>query len=314
MKGATPTRLQLELVCARLLLPGADDSAAGVRARLDRLERRLGLEAAVSGGPPTGEPTPPAEAPRAAAPPRTKRVGGEPGAAPAPAAATDTPASQATDTPASQATDTPASQATGSIAPAAEQVPAAASSGPPGVADVRRLWPEVLVRLREIKRTPWSLISQESAVVEVADGVLTLAFRQPSLRDTFARRDDFQDNLRQAITDVLGVDLRVDAIVDPSADPAGAAPRGRASARPSKPPPEAPPATAAPVEAAPAQAAGATGRSDAPENGSASPPGRSDPDDGVHLDDPDHDDSGLSKRELLERSLGARVIEEIEHS
>ena len=298
MKGATPTRLQLELVCARLLLPGADDSAAGVRARLDRLERRLGLEAAVSGGPPTGEPTPPAEAPRATAPPRTERVGGERPAAPAPAAATDTPASQAT----------------GSIAPAAEQVPAAASSVPPGVADVRRLWPEVLVRLREIKRTPWSLISQESAVVEVADGILTLAFRKPSLRDTFARRDDFQDNLRQAITDVLGVDLRVDAIVDPSADPAGAAPRGGESARPSPTPPEVPAATAAPVEAAPVQAAGATGRSGAPENGSASPPGGSDPDDDVHPDDPDHDDSGLSKRELLERSLGARVIEEIEHS
>jgi DNA polymerase-3 subunit gamma/tau len=193
-------------------------------------------------------------------------------------------------------------------------VSAAPSSGSPGAADVRRLWPEVLVRLREIKRTPWSLISQESAVVDVADGVLTLAFRKPSLRDTFARRDDFQDNLRQAITDVLGVDLRVDAIVDPSADPAGAAPRGGESVRPSPTPPETPPAAAAPVAAARAQAVGATGRSGGPENGSASSSGRSDPDDDVHPDDPDHDDSGLSKRELLERSLGARVIEEIEHS
>jgi DNA polymerase-3 subunit gamma/tau len=297
MKGATPTRLQLELVCARLLLPGADDSAAGVRARLDRLERRLGLEAAVAAGPPTSEATPPAEAPRATAPPSTEPVG-EPPAAPAPGAATDAPPSQDADSSAPEA---------------AEQVPTAASSGAPGAADVRRLWPEVLVRLREIKRTPWSLISQESAVVDVADGVLTLAFRKPSLRDTFARRDDFQDNLRQAITDVLGVDLRVDAIVDPSTDPAGAAPRGGESTRPSPPPPGTPPA-AAPVAAARAQAVEVTDRSGGPENGSASPPGRSDPDDDVHPDDPDHDDSGLSKRELLERSLGARVIEEIEHS
>ncbi|MGH8839786.1 MAG: DNA polymerase III subunit gamma and tau [Jiangellaceae bacterium] len=298
MKGATPTRLQLELVCARLLLPGADDSAAGVRARLDRLERRLGLEAAVSVGPPTSEPTPPAEPPRATVPPSTERVA-EPPAAPAPPAATGAPPSQATDSSAPEA---------------AEPVSAAPSSGSPGAADVRRLWPEVLVRLREIKRTPWSLISQESAVVDVADGVLTLAFRKPSLRDTFARRDDFQDNLRQAITDVLGVDLRVDAIVDPSADPAGAAPRGGESARPSPTPPEMPPAAAAPVAAARAQVVGATGRSGGPEIGSASSSGRSDPDDDVHPDDPDHDDSGLSKRELLERSLGARVIEEIEHS
>ena len=298
MKGATPTRLQLELVCARLLLPGADDSAAGVRARLDRLERRLGLEAAVSAGPPTSEPTPPAEPPRATVPPSTERVA-EPPAAPASPAATGAPPSQATDSSAPEA---------------AEPVSAAPSSGSPGAADVRRLWPEVLVRLREIKRTPWSLISQESAVVDVADGVLTLAFRKPSLRDTFARRDDFQDNLRQAITDVLGVDLRVDAIIDPSADPAGAAPRGGESSRPSPTPPETPPAAAAPVAAARAQVVGATGRSGGPEIGSASSSGRSDPDDDVHPDDPDHDDSGLSKRELLERSLGARVIEEIEHS
>ena len=47
MKGATPTRLQLELVCARLLLPGADGSAVALQARLDRLERRLGLDEAV---------------------------------------------------------------------------------------------------------------------------------------------------------------------------------------------------------------------------------------------------------------------------
>ncbi|HET6686466.1 MAG TPA: DNA polymerase III subunit gamma and tau [Jiangellaceae bacterium] len=298
MKGATPTRLQLELVCARLLLPGADDSAAGVGARLDRLERRLGLETAVSAGPPASDPTPPAEAPPATVPPHTARKSEAP-AASTPAAAADEPPSLATESSAPEA---------------AEQELAPASSGSPGAADVRRLWPEVLVRLREIKRTPWSLISQESAVVDVADGVLTLAFRKPSLRDTFARRDDFQDNLRQAITDVLGVDLRVDAILDPSADPAGAAPRGGESARQSATPPEPPPAPAAPAAAPQAQAVGTTGRSGGPENGSASPPGRPTPDDDVHPDDPDHDDSGLSKRELLERSLGARVIEEIEHS
>ncbi|MCA5894344.1 DNA polymerase III subunit gamma and tau [Isoptericola sp. NEAU-Y5] len=39
MTGATSPRLHLELLCARLLLPGADDGAAGLAARLDRLER-----------------------------------------------------------------------------------------------------------------------------------------------------------------------------------------------------------------------------------------------------------------------------------
>ncbi|MFF2269531.1 DNA polymerase III subunit gamma and tau [Cellulosimicrobium cellulans] len=39
MAGATSPRLHLELLMARLLLPGADDGAAGFAARLDRLER-----------------------------------------------------------------------------------------------------------------------------------------------------------------------------------------------------------------------------------------------------------------------------------
>ncbi|KRC42751.1 DNA polymerase III subunit gamma and tau [Oerskovia sp. Root22] len=39
MSGATSPRLHLELLCARLLLPGVDDGAAGLAARIDRLER-----------------------------------------------------------------------------------------------------------------------------------------------------------------------------------------------------------------------------------------------------------------------------------
>ena len=58
MRGATAPRLLLELICARVLLPGADHATDGVMARLDRLEKR----AAISGGAPSGGPvtaTPP---------------------------------------------------------------------------------------------------------------------------------------------------------------------------------------------------------------------------------------------------------------
>ena len=43
MTGATAPRLQLELICARVLLPGASGES-GYAARLDRLERRLDVE------------------------------------------------------------------------------------------------------------------------------------------------------------------------------------------------------------------------------------------------------------------------------
>lgn len=54
MRGATSPRLQLELICARVLLPAAFDDERSVQARLDRLERS---------GPPAGAafaPAPPA--------------------------------------------------------------------------------------------------------------------------------------------------------------------------------------------------------------------------------------------------------------
>ncbi|MFD1213986.1 DNA polymerase III subunit gamma and tau, partial [Arthrobacter sp. GCM10027362] len=41
MTGATSPRLHLELLCARILLPAAEEGERGVAARVDRIERRL---------------------------------------------------------------------------------------------------------------------------------------------------------------------------------------------------------------------------------------------------------------------------------
>ncbi len=45
MRGTTAPRLLLELITARMLLPGADDSAGALLQRLERMERRLALSA-----------------------------------------------------------------------------------------------------------------------------------------------------------------------------------------------------------------------------------------------------------------------------
>jgi len=50
MSGATSPRLHLELLCARLLLPAADASAAGLGARIDGIERALAHGGAGAGG------------------------------------------------------------------------------------------------------------------------------------------------------------------------------------------------------------------------------------------------------------------------
>ncbi|MFE7778281.1 DNA polymerase III subunit gamma and tau [Streptomyces sp. NPDC057445] len=49
MRGATSPRLQLELICARVLLPAAFDDERSLQARLDRLERGVSFPAAGQG-------------------------------------------------------------------------------------------------------------------------------------------------------------------------------------------------------------------------------------------------------------------------
>ncbi|MCJ0875026.1 DNA polymerase III subunit gamma and tau [Streptomyces sp. AP-93] len=51
MRGATSPRLQLELICARVLLPAAFDDERSVQARLDRLERGGAASAAAAFAP-----------------------------------------------------------------------------------------------------------------------------------------------------------------------------------------------------------------------------------------------------------------------
>lgn len=71
MSGATSPRLQLELICARILLPGSGRSRDAVLSRVERMERRIGMSAtgAASNLPPAQAPGPEqAPAPGAASP------------------------------------------------------------------------------------------------------------------------------------------------------------------------------------------------------------------------------------------------------
>ncbi|SBT49241.1 DNA polymerase III subunit gamma and tau [Micromonospora auratinigra] len=106
MRGTTAPRLLLELICARMLLPGADDSTGGLLQRLERMERRLTL-----GG---GE-LPPAAAGAApvAAAPQVRP------AAPAPAAAVAASDPGTAGTPAAAGAPTGAAAARAAVAAAA---------------------------------------------------------------------------------------------------------------------------------------------------------------------------------------------------
>ncbi|MER5359399.1 DNA polymerase III subunit gamma and tau [Streptomyces sp. NPDC002785] len=146
MRGATSPRLQVELICARVLLPAAFDDERSLQARLDRLER--GASFATAGtGPAMGyvpgpealahAPVPVAPAVQPGAGPAAARaaVRGEapaPAAPPAPAAAPPAPAQPvAPVAPAAPQppTETPAPAPAGGQRPGAWPTAAAPESG-----------------------------------------------------------------------------------------------------------------------------------------------------------------------------------------
>ncbi|WP_222262273.1 DNA polymerase III subunit gamma and tau [Modestobacter marinus] len=119
MRGTTAPRLLLELVCARMLLPGVDGSAAATLQRLERLERRMSIAGEHAGRPepmvaPVREPV--REAAREVAPVAAPAVAPEPAA----------PASSG-----SRGAYVRPSQRGPAPAPAAGSAPAAAPSAPP---------------------------------------------------------------------------------------------------------------------------------------------------------------------------------------
>ena len=269
MTGATSPRLHLELLAARVLVPAADETERGALARVERLERRIGIDddalAASRDAHPANRPpaepvdistrrrpaptAPPTDAPTTDAPPAD--------AAPADhsAAVADAVAEPAgpSNEPAAANPSTPDEQPPVGDAPAADpptappRAPRQHPTGPITVGQVRDAWPEILEALEATKRSAWMVVFP-ATVRAYADDVLTLAF--PNARDVEGfkapggGRESVSELLRGAIHEVLGVRVKFLARVEPGDGPGGAP--GAAE--------DAPPADAAPAAAPPADA------------------------------------------------------------
>ncbi len=284
MRGATAPRLLLELICARVLLPGADHSTDGVLARLDRLERRAAISGTPSADaapvpvpaqdrpaqsrPAPREPEPPvAPEPVAPQPVAPQPVASEPQtAAPAVEVVPDVPAVQPSppDAPTAPAPAAPWSSEPPARAP--EPAPQANASTPGGstlsLVDVRRLWPDIVEATKQRRRVTWIHLTQHAQVVAVDAATLTLGFSNAGARESFDNGGS-SEIVRQAAIDVVGADWRIETIVDPGAQadvpPPAAAPVPTPAPQRGPEPvaqrvePEAPPAWAS-DDAAPAQA------------------------------------------------------------
>jgi DNA polymerase-3 subunit gamma/tau len=256
MRGATSPRLLLELICARVLLPGASDDAASLLVRLERIERRLSVAA-------------PSDAPA-----RERPVA----AAPAASAARVAPAPERPATPALERPPAPA------------PAPAPVAAGEVDATSLRRMWDSVLEAAKRRRRATHALLmSGPAQVVDVRGGnVLVLGFTTGPLERQFKLGNSNEDVLRDALKEIVGVDFRIETTLA-----GGGSSSGQVS-------PPAPPA------------GGPGGDRPAPALADASPPQT--PVQPAVADEPDPDDDdaddGTSGIALLQRHLGATVIDD----
>ncbi|MFE7749395.1 DNA polymerase III subunit gamma and tau [Streptomyces sp. NPDC057428] len=136
MRGATSPRLQVELICARVLLPAAFDDERSLQARLDRLERGAASFVPAGPGPAMGYvPGPAAHGAGAAGAPggpaaaRAAVRGDAPGGAPADVPPAAPVASEAVAPPAAQQAPAPYEPPEHQEAPPVEQPPAGQRPG-----------------------------------------------------------------------------------------------------------------------------------------------------------------------------------------
>ncbi|WP_370630029.1 DNA polymerase III subunit gamma and tau [Tessaracoccus sp. OS52] len=316
MRGTTAPRLHLELMCARVLLPGADADERGLHARMDRLERVVGMLGSHSEAPPANwadvpsaaaaqrqqpaQPTPPSEsapqqrpapdaqpsAPAGGTPENRPQSQRPPASAPAAPADAATPAAMGhpmRQRPAGQPpSGTPVSQATPAPAPRVVE-----QRGPSlGAADVRRLWPDVLAEVKKRRRFTFMMLSQHAQVLDVTEGALVLGFANSGAKENFGTSGSL-DVLADSIIEVIGVEFRIQSVVASGGGVAGAEPDEQ---RPAQRPAGQMPAAPAPQVAEPA-------------------PSEPEPEPEVADDDASLADADAAAAGLLTEAFGAEVID-----
>ena len=247
MTGATSPRLHLELMIARVLVPEHDETERGALARVERLERRVGVQG------PDAAASVPVAAPTATG--REARAASAGPVAPAPSAAAPGTASPGTASPGTPtgggrpqesatepAPPTAAHSAAWAQTPSAPAAPAERTPGQPvgpvSLQQIRDSWPEIVEVVQQAKRTAW-LVVVTATPRAYADEVLTLTF--PSAVDVEAFKkpqgagDGVSEHLRRAIQQVLGIKVKYVAKVEGPAEPVpgqgGASPQGSGSSQ-----------------------------------------------------------------------------------
>jgi DNA polymerase-3 subunit gamma/tau len=178
MRGATPPRLILELVCGQMMLPQASDAA--VSARLEKLERGVINTAPV------------VEIKATKSEPVENIVKAEPKVEVKPVAAI-------------KAEPVKVESKTTNHKP----------SGVADIATLRRLWPQVIENVKGKRRLTWSLLATSAQILSVDDESISIGIVNTGARDSFVRSES-DVILSDAFEEVAGVRRKIVATVDTS--------------------------------------------------------------------------------------------------
>ena len=203
MRGATAPRLILELICGRILLPGGDNTEVGMLSRIERLERVENIST------PAPSPTPT----KATAPSPAPKIADAPKAAEKPAAKVVAE---------KEATEGISPKAVGGgdskeAFPESTSQPASEKNKVMDIAGLRRLWPDVIENVKKRRRLTWSLLSASAQIVAIDEKLITIGIVNAGARDSFVRSES-DEILRQAFIEIVGIDRKIEVVVDASID------------------------------------------------------------------------------------------------
>jgi DNA polymerase-3 subunit gamma/tau len=192
MRGATAPRLILELICGRMLLPGGDNSEAGMLSRIERLERVENISTPAPSSPTPVKATAPSPAPKIADAPKAAEK-------PEPVVLAEKEA------------------AVEDFKEALPKSSKAASNQRMDIAGLRRLWPDVIENVKKRRRLTWSLLSASAQIVAIDEKLITIGIVNAGARDSFVRSES-DEILRQAFIEIVGIDRKIEVVVDASID------------------------------------------------------------------------------------------------
>jgi DNA polymerase-3 subunit gamma/tau len=181
MRGATPPRLILELVCGQMMIPTGDDAA--LLARVEKLERNSSFGATTT---------------QSSSAPITEVKS-------APAVAKSE---------AKVEVKTEAAKAE-SVKPVVSKPTTIKPSGSIDITALRRMWPEVIDKVKGKRRLTWSLLATSAQIISLDDKNITIGIVNAGARDSFIRSES-DVILSDAFEEVTGVRRKIVATVDTS--------------------------------------------------------------------------------------------------